>query len=104
MSMWIAVAGVGLGSFALRLLPLLVLGRIELGPRSEELIGRGGLAAIAALVAVSAQSAAQGQAMPAAVAALATGVVLAARRASMLRIMAIGCIVYAAVRLGSGVW
>jgi branched-subunit amino acid transport protein len=97
--MWIAVLGVGLGSYFLRLVPLLVLGRVRLGAGTEQLIGRAGLAAIAALIAVSTRSAAHGPAAPAVLAAVAAGTVVAARGASMLRIVIAGGLVYAAVRL-----
>ena len=99
MNMWIAVLGVGLGSFVLRLLPLLVLGRIRLSAGTEHLIGRAGLAAITALIAVSTRSAAHGPATPAVLGAVAVGTVVAARRGSMLRIVAAGAVAYAAVRL-----
>ena len=58
MSMWIAVLGVGLGSLVLRVLPLLVVGHLRLTAEQEAFLGRAGLAAIAALIAVSARSAA----------------------------------------------
>lgn len=65
---------------------------------------RAGLAAITALIAVSRQSAARGQATPAALGAVAVGTALAARQASMPGIVAAGGTMYAAVRLGSVLW
>jgi branched-subunit amino acid transport protein len=100
-SVWIAVLGVSLGSFALRLVPLLVLGRLRLSARTEALIGRAGFAAVTALIAVSTRSAAHATAALAVLAAVAAGTVLAVRRASMLRIVVIGGAVYAAVRFGA---
>lgn len=104
MNMWVAVLGVGLGSLTLRLVPLLVLGRVRLSARTEDMIGRAGLAAITALIAVSARSAAHGPATPAALGAVVAGIVLATRQASMLRIVVVGGTVYAALRLGIALW
>ena len=55
--------------------------------------------AIAALIAVSTRSAAHGPAAPAVLAAVAAGAVVGARRASLLRIVIAGGLVYVAVRL-----
>ncbi len=104
MNMWIAVLGVGLGSLTLRLVPLLVLGRVQLSARTEDMIGRAGLAAITALIVVSTRSAAHGPTTPAVLAAVVAGVVLATRQASMLRIVVVGGAVYAVVRLGIALW
>jgi branched-subunit amino acid transport protein len=97
--MWIAVLGVGLGSLVLRVLPLLVVGHLRLTAEQEAFLGRAGLAAIAALIAVSARSAAVESSALAVVAAVGAGTMLAARHASMLRIVVIGGAVYAALRL-----
>jgi branched-subunit amino acid transport protein len=99
-STWIALLGVGLGSYAFRVVPLLVLDRASLSPRVEALVGRAGLAAITALIALSTQSAAAGGAAPEALAGVGVGAVASARRAPMLLVVAAGGAMYAAVRLG----
>ena len=80
-----------------------MLARVQTGERVEEVIGRAGIAAIAALIAVSTRSAAHGAATLPTLAAVAFGTGLALRRASMLRIMVGGGSVYAAIRFG-GIW
>lgn len=104
MTMWIAVLGVGVGSYVFRLAPLLVLGRMRLSERAEELLARAGLAAVTALIATSVRSAAVGPPAPAVLAAVGVGTVLAIRRASMVRIVLAGGAVYVAVRLGVSAW
>jgi branched-subunit amino acid transport protein len=99
MTTWIAVLGVGLGSYLLRAVPLLVLDRVDMPARTEQLLSRAGLAAITALIALSTRSAASGRATPA-VAAIAVGAVLAHRKASMLHVVLAGAAMYAAIRLG----
>ena len=100
MSVWVAILGVGLGSYAFRVVPLLVLDRAPLPPRAEALIGRAGLAALTALIALSTHSAAAGGAAPETIAGVGVGTVAAARRAPMLLVVVGGGAMYAAVRLG----
>ena len=50
MTTWLAVGGVGLGSYALRLLPLLVGDRVRWPGGVDRAISHAGLAALAALV------------------------------------------------------
>ena len=104
MNVWIAVLGVGVGSYLLRAVPLMVLARVALGARVEERIGRAGVAAIAAMIAISTRSAARGDATFATLAAVVLGAGLALRGASMLRIMVLGGSVYAAIRFGGTWW
>jgi branched-subunit amino acid transport protein len=93
---WIVLLAVGLGSYAFRLAPLLLFHRITLSERGDRMIRDAGLAAITALIAVSAKQSATtaGSAVPV-LAALAVGVVLAARGASMLVVLAVGGATYA---------
>lgn len=104
MSQWLTVLAVGAGSYAFRLLPLLIVGRLDLSQPAQQLIGRAGLAAITALIATSLHSTARGTATWPSLTAVAIGAALAARGTSMLRIVAIGSAMYAAVRLGGGLW
>lgn len=94
---WIVLLAVGLGSYAFRLAPLLLFHRVTLSERGDRMIRDAGTAAITALIALSAkQSAASGSVAPV-LCALAVGVVLAARGASMLLVLAAGGATYAGV-------
>jgi branched-subunit amino acid transport protein len=96
MSAWLVIVAVGAGSFLFRAAPLLVLQRAKLSPSVDRSIRHAGLAAIAALIATSARHAAHGSSVAPALLAVAAGVVLGARRASMLRITLVGGGLYAA--------
>lgn len=96
---WLVILGVGIGSFALRAAPLLVLGRAQLGEGADRMIRHAGSAAIAALVALSAQDSASGSATLPTVLALAVALVLAVRGASMVRLLVAGGAVYAGALL-----
>lgn len=102
MTTWIAVGGVGLGAYVMRLVPLLVLRRMPLSRSTEELIGQAGLAAVTALIAVTTRSLSTGPAPVATLIAVAVGLVLAVRQQSMVRIVLIGGTVYAVLRFGGG--
>jgi branched-subunit amino acid transport protein len=92
---WLVLLAVGLGSFAFRLGPLLLLHRVTLSERGDRVIRDAGLAAITALVATSArQSATTGSVVPV-LAAMGVGVGLAARGASMLLLLVVGGATYA---------
>jgi branched-subunit amino acid transport protein len=93
---WLVVLAVGAGSFLFRVAPLLVLPRIPFGERADRVVRHAGTAAITALIAVSTRHGATGSATVPTVLAVAVGVVLAARGASMLRLLAGGGGVYAA--------
>jgi branched-subunit amino acid transport protein len=95
-STWLVILAVGAGSFAFRLVPLLVLQRATLSERTDRVIRHAGTAAIAALIALSTRQAAQQGTMVPAMLAVGAGVVLAARRASMLQIIVVGGALYAA--------
>ena len=92
---WLVIVAVGLGSFAFRVAPLLLLNRVSLSQRGDRVVRDAGFAAIAALIALSArQSATSGPIVPVLL-ALAVGLVLAARGASMLLLLAWGGATYA---------
>ena len=55
MTTWIAVAGVGLGSYALRLLPMLLGDRVRWASPVDRAISNAGLAALTALVIAGVQ-------------------------------------------------
>ena len=99
---WVVVLAVGAGSFAFRLGPLLLLQRLSLTPRADGVIRHAGIAAITALIVVSTRSNATGMALVPTVLAVAAGVVLAARRASMLRLVVHGGGVYFCAQLVIG--
>jgi branched-subunit amino acid transport protein len=92
---WIVMIAVGVGSYLFRLGPLLVLRRVALSDRADQLIRHAGTAAITALIVLSTKQSATGSAAVPALLAVSVAAVLAARRASMLRLLAIGGAIYA---------
>jgi branched-subunit amino acid transport protein len=92
---WVVVFAVGLGSFMFRLGPLLVLQRRPLSESGDRLIRHAGAAAITALITLSTtHSASGGHLIPTAL-AMAVAVALAARQASMIRLVLCGGSIYA---------
>ena len=96
---WLVILAVGAGSFLFRVAPLLLLGRVPLGPRAEGAVRHAGLAAITALVVVGTRQVATGTATVPALAAVLVGVVASARRASMVRLLVYGGATYAGALL-----
>lgn len=96
---WIVVLAVGAGSFLFRVGPLLAFQRVSFSARAERLIRYAGTAALTALIAVSTRRTAVGTATVPAVLAVALGVVLAARGASMARVLLAGGALYAVATL-----
>ncbi len=92
---WVVVLAIGAGSFVFRLGPLLLLQRISLADRADRVIRHAGTAAITALIVVSTKNSATGTAAMPTLLAVAAGVVLAARGASMLRLVVYGGGIYA---------
>jgi hypothetical protein len=92
---WLVVLAVGAGSYLLRLGPLLLLERARPSEGLERGIRHGGLAAVAALVALSTRDAATSGSPVGALAAVGVAVVLAARKAPMHHLLAAGGAVYA---------
>jgi len=99
---WVVIVAVGLGSFAFRLGPLLLFQRISLSERGDRLVRQAGTSAIVALIVVSARTGATGTAVVPTLAAVGAGTVLAARGASMVRILVCGGGIYAAAALVAG--
>jgi branched-subunit amino acid transport protein len=92
---WLVILAVGAGSFLFRLGPLLAFQRIVLTERGDRVIRHAGMAAITALITVSTKHSATGNAVAPTVLAVAAAVVLAARGASMLRLLVWGGGIYA---------
>jgi branched-subunit amino acid transport protein len=92
---WVVVLAVGAGSFVFRLGPLLLFQRISLTERADRLIRHAGTAVITALIVVSTKNSAAGTAAIPTLLAVASGVVLAARGVSMLRLVVYGGGIYA---------
>jgi len=93
MTTWIAVVCVGLGSYALRLLPLLVGDRVRWPGPVDRAIGHAGLAALTALVIAGVQNHGGGGRPGATLWALTAvfgGAVVARRGRSMLWVVAAG--------------
>ena len=100
--MWVVVLAVGAGSFLFRLGPLLVLRKAVLSERTDRSIRHAGLAAISALIALSSRQAAHGASLLPVLLAVGVGAALAARRASMLRLIVVGGGLYAGAVVGIG--
>jgi len=92
---WIVILAVGAGSFVFRLSPLLVFERTALGPRGDLVIRNAGTAAITALIVASTKHSASGSAVVPTLLAIAVATVLAARGASMVRLLIFGGGIYA---------
>ena len=93
---WWVILAVGAGSFVLRAAPLLVFERIPVPARAERTIRHAATAVITSIIVSSSRQAALGGAGIATLAAIVVGVVLAARQASMVRIVATGGATYCA--------
>jgi branched-subunit amino acid transport protein len=92
---WVVMLAVGLGSFAFRLGPLLAFQRISLSERGDRAIRNAGFSAITALIVVSTKHSASGSALIPTLLAVGVAIVLAARGASMLRLLVCGGALYA---------
>jgi branched-subunit amino acid transport protein len=95
MTTWLVILAVGLGSLAFRVVPQLVFERVTLSERSDQLVRHAGAAAITALIVTSTKQSASGNATVPTLLAVGIAVVLAARGASMIRILICGGAVYA---------
>ena len=97
MTTWLAVAGVGIGSYALRLLPLLLSDRIRWSHQVDRAISHAGLAALTVLV-ISGVQQHDGGGRPGAtlwaLAAVITAAEAARRGRSMLWVVTAGLVVY----------
>ncbi len=99
MTMWAAVIGVALGSYVIRLVPLLLIESWRPSERVESLIARAGIAAVAALVGLMTRSASTVVPQPPLLCAVAVGAVGASRGWSLMRVVVVGGGVYACVRV-----
>lgn len=98
MSTWIVMIAVGVGSYALRLVPVVVGGRWIASARVERAIAHAGTAALAALVAAGLRRDAGGPADALALALMVVvALVLAVRGASLPRVLLAGALVHAVV-------
>lgn len=92
---WIVIVAVGLGSFAFRVGPLVLFQRISLSDCGDRVIRDAGTAALTALIVVSTKQSATGDATGPTVLAVAGAILLAARGATMLRLLVCGAAIYA---------
>ena len=92
---WVVIVAVGAGSFVFRLGPLLAFERITLGERGDRLIRNAGTAALTALIVGATRHGATGNAIVPTLLAMAVAIVLAARDASIFRLLACGGGIYA---------
>jgi branched-subunit amino acid transport protein len=93
---WLAVLAVGLGSFAFRVGPLVLFQRVSLGERGDRLVRHAGISAITALIVMATRNDATGSATVPTLLAVGVAAVLAARGASMVRLLVVGGSLYAA--------
>jgi branched-subunit amino acid transport protein len=94
---WMVIMAVGLGSYALRALPVVLEAGWLRSPRVERTMGYAGTAALAALIVVGLRRSASTPVDTAAViVAAATAVIVAVRRGSMPKILLAGGCAYAA--------
>lgn len=97
MSTAVAILAVGAVSYVFRVVPLLTVGRLHVGPRLCRTIRHAGVAAVAALLAASLRGGGQGAVDPTLAIAAAPSLWLAARGATMLRVVGVGAAAYALV-------
>ena len=92
MTMLVVVLLVGAGSYALRVAPFLLVDRISLSPRVEEVLGHAAAAAMTALIVGLVMRLGDSPTLPVAArwVGLGLGVVATAARLSMVQIMAVG--------------
>jgi branched-subunit amino acid transport protein len=95
MSTWLAIAGVGAGSYLLRLIPLLALREATWSPTVQRRIGHAGTAALMAIV-VAAVRHPTGDGAATALGCV-VGAAVAVRGGSMPRMLLAGGAVYAAI-------
>jgi len=101
---WAVIVAVGLGSYALRALPLLLDGRWSGSARFERAIAHAGTAGLAALVAGGLRHSATSPAEALALAvAVAVGVVVAVRGGVMVRVLLAGGVAYGVVLVAAAV-
>jgi len=92
MTMLIVIVLVGAGSYAMRVLPLLLIDRISLSQRAEEMLTDAAMAAMTALVVGLVSRLGDHPTLPATArwVGLGLGMIAATARWSMVRIMAVG--------------
>ncbi len=99
MTTWVAIAAVGVVSYMFRVAPLLVLGRVRISDRVDRAVRHAGAAAMTALLVGALQHGGGSGSSAAVLAATATGLVVAARGAPMLRVVLAGGVVYATIAI-----
>jgi branched-subunit amino acid transport protein len=105
--MWIAVLIVGLGSFALRAVPLILGPRLRVAQRTQDVLQHAGIGGITALLVTSVAhigpAGGATNALPP-VAAVAVATVIARRGGSMVLVLLIGAAVFAATEFAVRCW
>jgi branched-subunit amino acid transport protein len=99
---WVVILAVGLGSFAFRLGPQLLLERVTLPDSADRMIRHAGTAALTALIVTATKQNASGNALAPTLLAVGVATVLVARGGSMLRLLVCGGGVYAAATIAAG--
>jgi branched-subunit amino acid transport protein len=91
---WLAVIGVGLGSYLLRVIPLVVLPRVSLPASFDRVVRHAGLAAITALLVAAVRGEAGTGGRGPTLIAVTVAAALAIRGATMLHVVLVGGVVY----------
>lgn len=99
MTSWGVFLAVGVGSYLMRVVPLLVGARVDWTPRTERAVQHAGIAAIVALITSATIHAGADATTPVAVLAVLVGVIVAVRGGSMLRTVVVGTGVFVALDL-----
>lgn len=90
---WLVILAVGLGSYAMRAVPLFTIGRLAPSERTARAIERAGAAALVALATTSVAGTAAGGSL-ASVLAIVAGGIMAIRGATLSRVVATGVVVH----------
>jgi branched-subunit amino acid transport protein len=99
--MWMAILGVGVGSYLLRVIPLVLLPRVPVPPSFDRVVRHAGLSAITALLVASISAQAGSGEVSPLLTSVAMASVLAMRGVTMLHVVLVGGLVYVAVLLAS---
>jgi branched-subunit amino acid transport protein len=94
---WPAIVLTGVGSYILRVVPLVVLPKVTVPPAVERGIRHAGIAAITALLVSSVTHRVDAGDLLPTLLAVAVGLALAVRGAAMLRVVTIGGLTYLAL-------
>jgi branched-subunit amino acid transport protein len=100
----LAITAVGALSYVLRVVPLVAIGRVDIGPRLDRAIRHAGAAAVTALFVGAVLHGGGGGPRPAVLVAAGAALWAATRGAAMLRVVLVGAVSYGALCVAAAVW